>query len=229
MEFKVGDKVRIIKDSFFGFNYHTGDTGYIESIEKSYYTKENVIHMLMDKDGGRQWVRVEEAAYYIERLVEEKDLEECAMEKEGKKENNATTAIKAAMNVLGIKKGSKIDLYDEYGERIGYSPYKFDGKKLVDNEGDSSETEMGRLIFGRYTFKIVEEGQFIPENGEEYWYVDEDGDVAYVVCNEDEVDAARVAFGNAFETESIARDNVKNVLDKVHKVFNEEDENKEDC
>ena len=34
MEFKVGDKVRIIKDSFFGFNYHTGDTGYIESIEK---------------------------------------------------------------------------------------------------------------------------------------------------------------------------------------------------
>ena len=134
MEFKVGDKVRIIKDSFFGFNYHTGDTGYIESIEKNYYTKENVIRMLMDKDGGRQWVRVEEAAYYIERLVEEKDLEECAMGKEGKKENNATTAIKAAMNVLGIKKGSKIDLYDEHGEGIGYSPYKFDGKKLVDNE-----------------------------------------------------------------------------------------------
>lgn len=49
------------------------------------------------------------------------------------------------------------------------------------------------------------------------------------MCNEDEVDAARVTFGNAFETESIARDNVKNVLDKVHKVFNEEDENKEDC
>ena len=229
MEFKVGDKVRIIKDSFFGFNYHTGDTGYIESIEKNYYTKENVIRMLMDKDGGRQWVRVEEAAYYIERLVEEKDLEECAMGKEGKKENNATTAIKAAMNVLGIKKGSKIDLYDEHGERNKYSPYKFDGKKLVDNEGDLSETEMGRLIFGRYTFKIVEEGQFIPENGEEYWYVDEDGHVAYVVCNEDEVDAARVAFGNAFEEESLTRDNVKNMLDKINKVFNGEDDEKEDC
>ena len=185
--------------------------------------------MLMDKDGGRQWVRVEEAAYYIERLVEEKELEECKVEKEEKKENNATTAIKAAMNVLGIKRGSKIDLYDEHGERNKYSPYKFDGKKLVDNEGDLSETEMGRLIFGRYTFKIVEEGKFIPENGEEYWYVDEDGDVAYVVCNEDEVDAARVTFGNAFEEESIARNNVKNVLDKINKVFNGEDDEKEDC
>ena len=174
---------------------------------------------------GNQWIHGN-APFEVWNVTE---LEECAMGKEGKKENNATTAIKAAMNVLGIKKGSKIDLYDEYGEVIGYSPYKFDGKKLVDNEGDLSETEMGRLIFGRYTFKIVEEGKFIPENGEEYWYVYEDGDVAYVVCNEDEVDAARVAFGNAFETESIARDNVKNVLDKVHKVFNEEDENKEDC
>ena len=150
------------------------------------------------------------------------------MEKEGKKENNATTAIKAAMNVLGIKKGTKIDLYDEKGERSRYSPCKFDGVRFIDNEGDSSVLALGRVVSGEYTFKIVEEGQFIPENGEEYWYVDEDGDVAYVVCNEDEVDAARVTFGNAFEEESIARDNVKNVLDKIHKVFNGEDE-KEDC
>ena len=211
MEFKVGDKVRIIDNTMEEPYKHSFNIGEVVTIdEQTYYA--------LSADGSGQWVTEDDI-----------ELEECVMKQEEKKENNTTTAIKAAMNVLGIKKGSKIDLYDEHGERNKYSPYKFDGKKLVDNEGDLSETEIGRLISGRYTFKIVEEGQFIPENGEEYWYVDEDGHVAYVVCNEDEVDAARVAFGNAFEEESIARNNVKNVLDKVHKVFNEEDENKEDC
>lgn len=151
------------------------------------------------------------------------------MKEEEKKENNATTAIKAAMNVLGIRKGAKIDLYDDGGEGSRHSPYKFDGVRFIDNEGYSSVHALGCVVSGEYTFKIIEEGQFIPENGEEYWYVDEYGDVIYCMCCEDAIDAARVAFGNAFETESIARDNVKNVLDKIHKVFNEEDVNKEDC
>ena len=72
--------------------------------------------------------------------------------------------ITQIMNTLGIEKDVPIDIFFEDGDKLYFSPYTFNGKHLIDCEGDKSDSFIIDLATGEYTVKPASTDKAPTEN-----------------------------------------------------------------
>ena len=61
--------------------------------------------------------------------------------------------ITQIMNILGIEKDVPIDIFDENGDKLYFSPCVFNGEHLLDCDSDESDSCISELATDKYTFK----------------------------------------------------------------------------
>ena len=69
------------------------------------------------------------------------------------KENNKMNKITQIMNILGIEKDVPIDIFDENGDKLYFSPCVFNGEHIIDCVGDITYRYIINIATGEYTFK----------------------------------------------------------------------------
>ena len=68
-------------------------------------------------------------------------------------ENNKMNKITQIMNILGIEKDVPIDIFDENGDKLYFSPCVFNGEHIIDCVGDITYRYIINIATGEYTFK----------------------------------------------------------------------------
>ena len=61
--------------------------------------------------------------------------------------------ITQIMNILGIEKDVPIDIYFKDGGKSMFSPYVFNGEHMLDCDSGESDSSIGYIATGKYTFK----------------------------------------------------------------------------
>ena len=69
------------------------------------------------------------------------------------KEDDKMNKITQIMNILGIEKDVPIDIFDENGDILYFSPCVFDGEHIIDCVGDITYRYIINIATGEYTFK----------------------------------------------------------------------------
>ena len=68
-------------------------------------------------------------------------------------EDNKMNKITQIMNILGIEKDVPIDIFDENGDKLYFSPCVFNGEHIIDCVGDITYRYIINIATGEYTFK----------------------------------------------------------------------------
>jgi len=105
--------------------------------------------------------------------------------------------------MFGVEIEEKFDVIMSDGSISILSPYFFNGKELVDKNGDTANLILIKLILGDATIK---KKQWIPKQNGEYYYVNLDGYVDFEQFDKDDIFCLYcLKSGNCYKTRLAAK------------------------
>ena len=123
-------------------------------------------------------------------------------------EPTQTNHIAEVTKMLGVEIGEEFDI-----NGFSCNPHRFTDSGLIDKEDDENRAALCSLIMGEC--HIVKR-PFVPKKNDDYFYVDEDGNICADFNSFNAVDFTFIAFGNCFRTIEEAERNKETMLKKMN-------------
>ena len=126
------------------------------------------------------------------------------------------TPIEYLKSYLGVVDGELFDIYCGDSKLVAFGPFRFEGTYLIDSNECSRRFTLAILLQGKYTIK---KKPFVPKHLENYFYIENNGEICKAQNRYWNIDLARIKCGWAFRTREEAEANEERVLAEMKEVM----------